>query len=166
MQCDLCQNKATVFFTQMQSEGGIKKTAYCESCAEEQGVTDPFGLPGETAIEDSKMQDTKSQKALSNECPECQFTLDDLRKVGRLGCSHCFQYFREEIGQRLLSLHKGDQHSGRFPQILLDIQDRATRLAELHQQLQEAVAQEDYEKAASVRDEVRQIEEEKEGGQA
>ena len=43
MQCDFCENKATVFLTQL-IEGEMKKMCLCEDCAREKGVSDPAGF--------------------------------------------------------------------------------------------------------------------------
>ncbi len=43
MQCDFCENKASVFLTQL-IEGEMKKMSLCEDCAREKGVSDPAGF--------------------------------------------------------------------------------------------------------------------------
>ena len=43
MKCDFCDNKATVFLTQL-VEGQMKKVCLCDGCAKERGVTDPTGF--------------------------------------------------------------------------------------------------------------------------
>jgi protein arginine kinase activator len=43
MNCDFCDQKATVFLTQL-IEGQMKKVCLCDPCAKERGVTDPTGF--------------------------------------------------------------------------------------------------------------------------
>ena len=43
MKCDFCDQKATVFLTQL-VEGQMKKVCLCDPCAKERGVTDPTGF--------------------------------------------------------------------------------------------------------------------------
>jgi hypothetical protein len=64
MQCEHCDNKATVFYTQI-IDGIGKKTCLCESCASEQGITDPEGfLLGSQDIQ--KQGDSSEHKALTS----------------------------------------------------------------------------------------------------
>ena len=43
MKCNFCNQKATVFLTQL-ADGQMKKVCLCENCAKEKGVTDPTGF--------------------------------------------------------------------------------------------------------------------------
>jgi protein arginine kinase activator len=162
MKCDLCGEKATVFYTQV-ANGKMKKTALCESCADHQGVTDPNGLlmadqlMGMPLAQETQ-EVTKSLDFLKEgtavECPSCRFSLEDYRKVGRLGCGDCYLAFGVEIEQRLPSLHKGLEHSGRAPAGLLELELKRSLIDRLNNNLEKAIAIEDYEAAATIRDEL------------
>jgi protein arginine kinase activator len=56
-------------------------------------------------------------------------------------------------------MHKGTKHSGKVPARLFRHLARSGKLGELRRNLEEAVSKEDYEQAASLRDEIRQLEE-------
>ena len=43
MTCDLCDEKASVFLTQI-VDGQMQKVNLCETCAQAKGVTDPTGF--------------------------------------------------------------------------------------------------------------------------
>ena len=111
MICNVCQkNEATVHLTQM-LEGEIKKMDMCESCAQQQGVDEP-GMPlvdllvglGPSSSEGDS-QSKSSVKVLS--CEVCGHSLADFKKTGRLGCSHCYQVFEDQMDPMLRSMHKG-----------------------------------------------------------
>ena len=170
MQCEHCDNKATVFYTQI-IDGIGKKTCLCESCANEQGITDPEGfLLGSQDIQ--KQGDSSKHKALPKGvpkieaatdkqpnrcCPGCGFAFDDLKKTGRLGCSECYDFFREEIKNNLGSMHKGTSHAGRVPEGMLQAFKERQELEQLQENLDAAISSEDYEKAAALRDEMDKI---------
>ncbi len=166
MKCDYCDKKATVFLTQL-VEGQMKKVCLCEPCAKEQGVTDPTGfsmldmLPGGKEVPSSTTPSqfvTPQVQGLGNgdgrECPNCGFTLDDLRRVRRFGCGQCYTTFSDEVAHMVRTMHKGSSHVGKVPEGLMAAQVRDERLKELRAKLDEAIASESYEEAASLRDEI------------
>ncbi|MFT4177021.1 MAG: UvrB/UvrC motif-containing protein [Luteolibacter sp.] len=168
MKCDFCDNKATVFLTQL-VEGQMKKVCLCEDCAKERGVTDPTGFSladflqgGDSLI--SGFAPSQSAVSMSTAgyhgkvCPNCGFTLDDLHRVRRLGCSECYSVFRDDVNQMLRGMHKGVSHVGKVPEGLMAQQYRNQRLKELRAKLDEAISSESYEEAAGIRDEIRSLE--------
>ena len=52
MKCDVCEEKATIFFTQL-IQGKKKKVNLCQSCADEKGVTDPTGFALADMLDDA-----------------------------------------------------------------------------------------------------------------
>ena len=168
MKCDLCEEKATVFYTQV-ADGKMKKTALCESCAEQQGITVPNGLlmadqlMGPSLPAESPAAEVFPVSGTSSQCSSCQFTLEDYRKVGRLGCGDCYLAFGTEIEQRLPALHKGLKHEGRYPTGLLEQEERRSLLDGLNDRLQKAITAENYEEAAKIRDELQAAQEEQGG---
>ncbi len=162
MQCDLCENKATVFLTQL-VEGEMKKMCLCEKCAEEKGVTDPTGFSLADSVlgvgpvaEGGQILEDGDDGGVP--CPECGFTFNRFQQVGRLGCSECYRAFGDEIGRRLKGMHKGTVHVGRVPEGLLEAHARQQRLDQLRDRLEQAIASENYEEAAGLRDEIQEIE--------
>lgn len=167
MKCDSCEQKATVFYTQV-ADGKMKKTALCDSCAKEQGVTDPTGLlmdneiimgeggpkPVASSLDENFPELEVASAQSSRECPTCSFTIEDYQKIGRLGCGDCYVAFGPDIEQRLPSLHKGLKHTGHFPEGLAELEQKKNKLEELQKQLDQAIEAENYEGAARLRDEL------------
>jgi protein arginine kinase activator len=88
-------------------------------------------------------------------CPRCGFTQADFKKAGRLGCSDCYATFSEGLEGLLKTMHKGTRHIGKVPRALQQSRDVAERLKALQKQLSKAIAGEDFEQAALLRDEIR-----------
>lgn len=168
MKCDFCDQKATVFLTQL-VEGQMKKVCLCDHCAKERGVTDPTGFsladlllgglpggPGTVSPGSSPATPGNGKK-----CATCGFTLDDLKRVRRFGCSDCYATFGEEVGQMVRGMHKGTSHIGKVPEGLMAIQFRNQRIEELRSRLDQAITSESYEEAAGIRDEIHNLNETK-----
>ncbi len=166
MKCDFCEKKATVFLTQL-VEGQMKKVCLCDGCAKERGVTDPTGfsladlllggLPGGPSTGTTGAPSPAPGNG--KKCMTCGFTLEDLRRVRRFGCSDCYGTFGDEVGQMVRGMHKGITHVGKVPEGLMAIQFRHQRIEELRSRLDLAIASESYEEAAGIRDEIRNLDE-------
>ncbi|MEO6847798.1 MAG: UvrB/UvrC motif-containing protein [Chthoniobacterales bacterium] len=158
MLCDVCKTKdATVYLTQI-VDGKMQKVNLCEACSKEKGVTDPTGfaladlLLGLGAAQELE----KGQTVLR--CPTCGFTQSDFKKTGRLGCSACYDTFAEGLSSLLKSMHKGTQHFGKVPKKYKKERQLGGRLKVLRTNLDTAVTEEHYEKAAQLRDEIKKLE--------
>lgn len=90
-------------------------------------------------------------------CPRCHTTLSQFTKSGHLGCPHCYEAFREQLQPMLLQIHGRVQHAGREPLNTCEAQRQRTRQEELTRQMEQAVAQEDFETAARLRDQLREM---------
>lgn len=156
MICDVCKaEKASVFLTQI-VDGNMQKVNLCEGCARERGVTDPTSfsladfLHGLGAAQEVEQGGGRSQK-----CGTCGFTMVEFKKTGRMGCSDCYGTFSEALGPILSGMHKGPSHTGKVPERLVRRFELERQLRELHEKLRKAVAAENYEEAASLRDQIK-----------
>jgi protein arginine kinase activator len=159
MLCDICkQNVATVHLTQM-VEGKTKKVDLCEGCSKAKGVDDPTGfsladlLLGLGAAQDME----QAAGGAEVKCPHCGFTQADFKKAGRLGCAECYQVFSEGLEGLLKTMHKGTKHMGKFPAVLKESRDLSDKLKQLQKKLDKAISDEDFEAAAQLRDELKQV---------
>jgi len=169
MKCDYCDKKATVFLTQL-TDGKMKKVCLCEDCANERGVTDPTGFSladmltgnfeksAESLSPTSKASDQRGSSSGGKVCSECGFSIDDFQKVRRFGCANCYKTFEAELTPLLRGMHKSSDHVGKVPEGLIESHFRRQKMEELNQKLADAIASESYEEAASLRDELKALE--------
>ncbi|HEY0455126.1 MAG TPA: UvrB/UvrC motif-containing protein [Verrucomicrobiae bacterium] len=157
MLCCVCKEKeAKVHLTQIVQDK-MQKVDLCEECAKQKGVNDPAGfsladlLLGLGASQEME----QSSGGPDLKCPHCGFTQADFKKAGRLGCSECYVTFAEGLEGLLKSMHKGTKHMGKVPQVLQQSRDLSDKLKSLQKKLDKAVAEEDFEMAANVRDEIK-----------
>lgn len=165
MKCHYCENKATVFLTQL-AEGQMKKVCLCENCAKDRGVTDPTGFSMADALlgdfqkvigNAAVFEGVVKPGGLSKHCPECGFSMEDFQKVRRFGCANCYHIFSSELAPMLRGMHKGFHHIGKVPAGLMEKQIRVQRTQELQAKLDQAIASESYEEAARIRDEISKL---------
>lgn len=151
-----------MFLTQIVN-GQVTDLVLCADCARKKGLFDPQTLtfsekffPEEfkKRVDDivRELTDGAASAAAAEDrdvltrCPACGFTLDIFRKTGRLGCPDCYTVFARDLETELPAA----ADDGAEP-------DPAADRRELEQQLREAVAREDYETAAVLRDRLRTL---------
>jgi protein arginine kinase activator len=182
MKCDMCENTATVFLTQI-VDGKMTQVNLCDKCSKDKGVTDPTGFQlADFLLGTAAQKKTKSAPPEDDSlaCPVCGFTRAHLKKIGRMGCPECYRTFADDLDGMLKAMHKGTRHVGKAPGKPAPSVSTATprrseaaveapsgkpavinpkkRLAELKSAIEKAVAEERYEDAAKLRDEMRALE--------
>lgn len=159
MLCCVCKQKdATVHLTQIEGEK-VHKLDLCEECAKRKGMNDPTGYALADLLLGIGAAQEFEQAAGPGElrCPKCGFTQADLKKTGRLGCAQCYTTFAEGLEGLLKSMHKGTRHVGKVPASLQQSRDFTERLRVLQRKLSKAVEEENFEQAAGLRDEIKQL---------
>jgi Uncharacterized protein with conserved CXXC pairs len=158
MQCDVCGEKdATVFLTQI-VEGKMQKVNLCESCSKAKHIDDPTAFEFADVLLGLGTAQQLERSPAARKCPVCGFTQADFKKTGRLGCSECYTAFAEGLSAMLANMHKGTTHVGKVPGHQRVKRELTMKIKTLQADLDEAVAAEQYERAASIRDQIRQIE--------
>jgi protein arginine kinase activator len=158
MLCSVCNKReATVHYTQIVGDK-VQKVDLCDTCSKEKEAADPtsfafadllLGLGASQEIE-------QAGEGTQLKCPRCGFTQADFKKSGRLGCADCYETFAGPLEGLLKSMHKGTKHVGKVPQARQQGRDFAARLKALQKDLDKAIADENFEQAAQLRDEIRQ----------
>jgi protein arginine kinase activator len=156
MKCDLCNKPAVVH--EVTVRGGIKKEVHlCEHHAREAGIV----LPGQQPINQLLTQFVISQsnkpakpaKAANKACSGCGMTFGQFRQTGRVGCAECYQTFENELSGLIeRAQNGGTHHTGKTPKRAGTSIDRQLLIQRLVKELDHAVAAEQYESAAKLRD--------------
>lgn len=164
MYCEKCKKRpATLHFTKIVND---EKTEVhlCEQCAQEMGKVNtmftPFSITDLLSsffeVGGEGQQTIYSQQALK--CPQCGFTFGDIKKTGRLGCGHCYVTFREQLMPILKRIQGRTEHSGKVPKKIGGQIWLSREIKRLKDELNKAVAEEAYERAAQLRDKIRELE--------
>jgi protein arginine kinase activator len=157
MLCMLCkQNPAKVHLTQIVGEK-VQKVDLCEECAKQKGVNEQPGFSLADLLLGLGASQEIAQVSGGEEikCPGCGYTHADFKKAGRLGCAQCYTTFADGLESLLKTMHKSTKHLGKVPAALRQGRDLNERLKHLQKKLDKAVSSEDFEQAASLRDEIK-----------
>jgi len=162
MLCQLCSSQeAAVRFSQVVAGKKIE-WALCKSCAEDKGLSNPLSsLPvlsgGLTSVELAPGSFRVANGSSNRRCDRCGMTYRDFEKTGLLGCAHCYTAFERELQSLLLRVHGSSKHIGSRP-VRRRVRLERVDLQKLREELREAIAEEDFERAAQLRDVIRDIE--------
>ena len=163
MTCHNCgSEKAVVHLTQI-VDTEMRTIHLCERCAAEKGLetsTVPENFPlTDLLAQIGRQESPTATEASAPECSFCGLTLQNFKEVGRLGCPHCWSTFEGQLRVLARRIHGGSQHVGKvYLSADPSISEREKRVEALRRKLLRAVELEDFERAAEIRDEIRDME--------
>ena len=160
MKCDACGLRDALIHVRQMQKNGFQELHLCEECAQERGyireedaeisVGDLLaGLIGGTQAKDG----LPSPAA----CPRCGLAAAEFRKRGRAGCADCYEAFGDDLRRILSQMAPRPRHAGKLPRELAGPVTDGTDREELAAELRAAVEGEDYERAARLRDRIRDL---------
>ena len=154
MLCERChKNQATAVLTQTVN-GRTTTEHLCAECAYMNGITGLFnGFPFSQMMSNLEKVNGTSGKR----CPKCGASLDEIIETGRIGCSECYRVFRAELMPTIQNIHGKATHVGKRPQAFKKEIPEKTRMEQLRDDLQTAIQQENFENAAKLRDQIRDL---------
>ena len=167
MFCEICGKKeATVHLTEIVNEK-VTKLHLCEDCAKEKGseMEEHFGLNDLSAGLADLGTNVEPDVLDTIKCPSCGFTYHDFKKIGRLGCGNCYDAFKKHLVPLLKRIHGSDRHVGKVPLMVGKTVKDARNLQDLKVRMEKAIQSENFEEAARLRDNIKELEKSK-GGDA
>lgn len=166
MKCERCSKPVTHHITDIDKNGDWQEHHLCHDHAQT--------FLDETSEDQEKKKDvTELAKAFISQsgkgaaaesatekraCPVCKMTFQEFRNTGRLGCPNDYVVFRDELMPLLENIHDETRHCGKTPHRAPRDTQTLTSLIQLRNDLKRAVANEDYEMAARVRDQIKELE--------
>jgi protein arginine kinase activator len=155
MKCHYCGQPATVHLTDIIAKHK-REMHLCEGCAREHHLV-PEGPSPQLNLQ-ALVQLIMGMPAVADPaaltCPTCGLKYAAFRADGQLGCPDDYDAFRAALEPLLDRIHRGTQHQGKVPRTA----GHRAELETLRDQLRAAVAAENYEDAARLRDRIRQKE--------
>lgn len=172
--CQECQQRtANVHYTKVVNG---QKTEYhlCEQCAREKGEIDlSFGFDPGFSIHnllaglldmDNPVTQLSKTAAADQRCPSCGLNYAEFSQSGRLGCAYCYGAFAQQLEPLLRRIQGSTEHNGKIPERTDGVLKLEQEIRKLNSELEEAVAKEEYEQAAKLRDRIKELRQQAEQG--
>lgn len=166
MKCEVCaKREAIVAYTHIVDD--VKQTLLlCQECANQKNIKvqlapaaqakDAPVLVKEIKIELAKLAGAEGDGKVR--CPACEISYEEFKKMGRFGCSHCYDAFASQLERLLKSIHGDNRYRGKGPLEAAQNTQPPDELERLRAELAQAVAEEAFEEAAQLRDRIRGLE--------
>lgn len=159
MLCRNCGKRQATTHIKKVINGQAQEYHLCAQCAAQLGVANfnPFEM---SDLFGSLFTNQLPQNIPAERCETCGSSFAEIAKRGKVGCPDCYKKFYNQLLPSLRKMHGKTKHAGKVPACAPEAAKASYRLNELKEQLQKAVSSEDYEQAAKLRDEIRQLEKE------
>src|SRR5688572_29794013 len=165
MKCQQCEKPATFHITEL-TGGQPQELHLCETCAKTYLTQGDSGntpvAPTLANVLAKQLQIGKAAEELAKldqrSCPVCGISFYEFRNQGRLGCPHDYVYFERELTPLIANIHGETQHIGKRPRGHEGGTDEQTQLIRLRREMDDAKQKEHYERAAKIRDQIRELE--------
>ncbi|WP_352419800.1 UvrB/UvrC motif-containing protein [Proteiniborus sp.] len=162
MLCEECgKNQATVHMKKI-INNHVTEFHLCEECAKKNNsfsFDKQFSIQNILAglIDSSYDSPVKIEHIKATTCDNCGLTYGKFRQIGKFGCSHCYDSFREKLVPLFKKIHGHDSHVGKIPKKAGKSVSTRKIIDKLKTELELAVNKEEFEKAAQIRDEIRNL---------
>ncbi len=167
--CDECGIRPAAVHLTTIVNGVRKEINLCGECVAKKkamalDLSELAGQLGEIMRQNgiNPQQEKKSEPLPDITCSVCGTTYAMFHSNGRVGCAQCYSAFRQPLSGWLKEKAGSDRHTGRKSIGLADDVARRIRLRTLRRSQEEAIANEQYEKAAELRDQIRALTDEPE----
>lgn len=150
-QCLLCSSPVSVFVTYIES-GKTLQAGLCAMHAAKEGILHPHAYDLLAGV-----SELKAVSLIAMRCPGCGMTRRDFEGRGRMGCAACYETFQPILHPLLTKFQSGARHRGKAPRKAVVARLLDKRLQQLNIRLNEAIADERFEEAALVRDEMYRV---------
>lgn len=168
MMCQDCKKReAQVHLTQIINNEKLT-LSLCKECAAARGFHSPldnvpFPLAEILSGLASNVVDTSQEAGEELSCQSCSMTFDQFTRQGRFGCGECYSAFRPRLESIMRKIHGASLHRGRNPEYRKadgKTGEQALPIREeerLESELRAAIEAEDFERAAELRDKLKEV---------
>ncbi len=162
----LCQNcgkyEATTHVKRIVN-GESAEAHLCSDCAKALGYNDVFGGFGNTfgdllgSFFGEPQVSAISSRTIR--CEKCGNTFNDIVNSGKIGCADCYTTFYDKLLPSLQRIHGKTRHEGKNPTIIKAEVTNVNPIEDLEEQLRIAIDEQNFEKAAQLRDKINELKE-------
>lgn len=153
MLCNNCGKREATVRYEENINGEKKKVNLCKECSDKLGIFN-MGFMDNMFLSFFDEPTVLGLNHIKEDiCPMCGYSFSDYANTGLLGCSKCYETFEDKIAPALKKLHGKSMH----------LQKEAkkakpkNKAEKLQLELEEAIKKEEYEKAAVLRDEIKEL---------
>lgn len=168
MLCRNCSKKEATTHIRSIIAGETVETLLCAECAAALGYTNVFPLFGASLgdLVFNSLRNATAVSALSSKvlrCERCGCSFEDIANSGAPGCPECYRVFYDKLLPSIQRIHGKAGYIGKVAGGAGEDVKLAHRKALLKELLNRAIDDGNFERAAQLRDEIRELEAQRNG---
>ena len=166
MVCQNCGKAQATTHIKRVVNGDTTEHHLCTQCAGDLGYTDMFSGFAPLSLSDffGDLLGDVGRKSIGTKvtrCPKCGNSFNDIVRDSQVGCAECYRIFFDKLAPSLERIHGRAVHSGKKIDVIREeksVPTKEEQIAQLKLKLGEAVEKQEFELAAKLRDEIKEIE--------
>lgn len=177
MLCQICKKNTATIHYKSNINGSVEEKYLCSDCAAKSGIgdktkssdmfhtfdmVDSFFDNSQDALFGGLFGEMLSSKhgtaSSASVCRGCGMRYNEFVKGGKIGCEKCYETFDSLLKPTLKRIHGNTGYCGKTPVGFEKKDNTQEKIAELKDKLAKAVEAQEYEKAATYRDEIKALE--------
>lgn len=160
MKCEKCGVNTATTHIHTVINGKVTDMNLCGYCAANSGLN-KFGHMGLINLLASVFDDTSLNPptaGVETICPDCGASFADIAACGLVGCPNCYRTFYRQLLPTVKRIHGRTNHAGKIPQSSAPRLSDESRVENLKRRMKRAVDAENFELAATLRDQIKELE--------
>ena len=167
MHCEKCHKKKSTVIYHENISGRARTLHLCADCAdtmeaarELEDMSAAFAAFSSPLLGIADRHVSPLQISIQAEdrtCSVCRISSAEIVADGRVGCSSCYDCFSDWLGETLTNLCERGGYRGKVARLVRVREENGRRMRLLRAQLADAIATEQYEQAAILRDRIREL---------
>lgn len=160
MLCQSCgKNEANTHIKKI-INGNVEEYMLCEHCAQKMGYSNAFDSFDLDNFLGSFFTENISSPILKEtlRCKVCGSSFDDISSTGKVGCANCYNTFYDKLMPFIKRIHGNTNHSGKLAGNVSEGKKIESKINDLKMELNSAVKEQNFELAAKLRDEIKNLE--------
>ncbi len=164
MLCQECQKDEATIQVIKSVDGVRSEFLLCEQCARNSDELDFTFEPSfslhklfSSMLNQNMIGSRDAVNTVKLQCSSCGLTFAQFSQIGRLGCSECFKAFQEKLLPLLNRIHASSSHTGKVPGRVMGKVKVLKKIDKLKSELKEKISKEQFEEAALIRDQIKDM---------
>lgn len=175
MKCQKCNKNEANTHVKRVINGEFEEYHLCSECAKEMGYNNVFSDFTSSFADDfnslfgSFFENALPARTQATRCETCGTSYNDIASSGMMGCANCYDVFSDRILPTIRRIHGNTTHMGKnspsYKKIEVEekpAEEKKDELGELKAELDKAIKDQEFEKAAVLRDKIKEKEKENE----
>ncbi len=166
MKCQKCGAENANTHVKTIINGEFKEYDLCSECAHKMGYTNVFSDMDSdfSNLLGSFFTNVLPARTQATRCEFCGSTYAEIAKTGQVGCAHCYELFADRLYPSIRRIHGNTTHCGKNSGSAAAVQKKPSemtkeeKIADMKRQLDEAIKEQNFERAAELRDMIKETE--------